>query len=246
MRRRHGAVILIADAVTELAPPRRRTATIQKDDLTQRISPPTSVRRARIPPGGWGLFLLVPAVYFFLSGVKAWMAAAQNKAPTVVSYVEFTRRVPTAGWYTITGCVVDLTHSVYWTENNVCIDVYAPLLPGNGRSRDGSDIYVEIDDPSTITAVQDSSEARKRGGPSEANLPAAAPQRRDVSGLVSFGSRDPVGDWSKAGVNAATTTFIYDGWKPNPTYGYVATLAGLAFAVVSVRLLAKGFAGGPR
>lgn len=200
--------------------------------------------RGGMPPGVLGLLLIVPSFSLLFVGAKAGLAAAQYKTPTVASYTEFARTMPKSGWYTITGGTVDVRKSVYWDENGVCVDVYAPLLPADGNGRAAADIYVEIDDPATLSAFQDMTYARRKGGQAEAQRFMAQHmdkfvQRRDVSGLVSYGHRDPLGEWSKAGLDAATTTFVADGWKPNPTFGYVGTAAGVVLTALALWLLAK-------
>ena len=214
------------------------------------LLPPSNVRtsapRRRVPPGVWGLLLLAPALYLLIAGGKAWLESTQNKTLTVVSYAEFVKRMPKSGWYTITGGMVDVRKSVYWDENGVCVGVFAPLQPADGSSRNSADIYVEIDSPATLSVFQDMTYARKRGGDAGAQSFMAQHmdifvQRRDVSGLVSYGHRDPIGEWARAGLDAATITFLEDGWKPNLLFGYIGTATGAVLTALALRLLAKSF-----
>ena len=54
----------------------------------------SSSQRRGIPPGVWGLLLLVPSIALLVNGVLAWQAASAYKAPTVVSYFQFTKLMP--------------------------------------------------------------------------------------------------------------------------------------------------------
>lgn len=199
--------------------------------------------------GLFGFLLLIPAVFLTGAGVKAWIAMAQYKEPITVTYAEFAKKMPNSGWYTVTGAMVDVSRAVYWEQNGVCVDVFAPLIPLNGQYTPLSrfpDIYVEVDDSRTLTAMIDSKYAhRSRGEQGEREYVNQHRdvfwQRRDVSGLVSLGRRDPMGEWSRLGINAATVTFIADGWKPNALLAYGGTLSGLALSLLCIGMLIKSF-----
>jgi hypothetical protein len=206
----------------------------------QRISSSGSV-----PPTVWGFLLLIPSLFLLTSGAKALMAMMQYKAPKVVSYAEFTKTMPKSGWYTIKGGAVDVRKAVYWEQNGVCVDVYAPLQPVTGGANHSNDIYVEIDDPKTLSVFQDLTYARKKEGEAGAQRFIAKHidtflQHRDVSGTISYGHRDPLGEWSNAGLNADTLTFVDDGWRPNPLLGYAGTGVGVLLTLLALSLLAKG------
>lgn len=194
----------------------------------------------------WGFLLITPAIFLLFAGVRAWQAMTGNQVPSVVTYAQFVQKMPQSGWYTITGAVVDVTKSVYWEQNGVCVDVFAPLQPANGAFSRSPDVYVEIDDSPTLSAMIDMNHARHNGGEQAARTYVAQHrdiflQRREISGLVSYGRRDPMGEWSQAGVNAATVTFIADGWKPNPLLSYAGTGLGALLTLLSVGLLIKGW-----
>jgi len=162
-------------------------------------------------------------------GIKTLIDAHGKTAPIPITIEEFRRTHPAPGWYTITGAWADVTGSVYWEENGVVIDVYAPL--SNVKNGSKSDIYVELTDSKTLSAFIDMGYARKKGGESAAREFRQAHrdvfrQQRDFSGLVTVGVRDPMGEWSKLGIDATNVIMIEDGWKPGTTKGVVCTLIG--------------------
>ncbi len=186
--------------------------------------------------------LLFPCLFLGACGIKVLYTSTQFRSPTTLTYDQFVKQSPKSGWYTITGAEVDIANSVYWDESGVSVYVYAPLRSSRGGE---TDIYVEVTDHKTQAAFQDLTYARKKGGDAGAREFASRRrdiffQKRDVSGLVSFGRRDPMGEWSRAGLDAANTTFIEDGWKPNPALGYVGTIVGLILSALCLVTLGKG------
>lgn len=202
-------------------------------------------RHGRIPPGAIGSVLLLVVAALLWSSITAWVAAARYSTPVKATYGQFAQATPQSGWYTVTGCMADVRKAVYWDENGVCIDVYAPVVPVHGRPSTNLDLYVEIDDPRTLSAMIDMNHARRRGGE-----PAAQEfmrqngdrfiQVRDFSGLVSHGHRDPIGEWAKAGVDAGSITFIADGWRPNLALAYGGTGAGTVLLLLALLDIARG------
>ena len=145
----------------------------------------------------------------------------------------------------MTGAVLDVGKAVYRDENNVPIVVYAPLRSANGNASAASEIYVTLKDPKTLSGFLDMSYARRNGGEPAAQNYARQHrdvflQKRDVSGLVYFGRRDPVGDWAKVGLDAANITFIEDGWSPNPGLGYTEITSGFVLSLICLGMIRKG------
>ena len=163
------------------------------------IWPPS--RRAPVPVGVLGFLCLVPSLFLFGAGVRAWLTSHAYPIPRTLTYTQFVSRKPISGWYTITGAFMDVKKSVYWEQNGVCISVFAPLIPNSGYYVAGPDIYVELSDPKTLSAFLDSGHTHVRAvGRSAVNdllrnmktySYKGAPPR--FSGLVSFGHRDPIG-----------------------------------------------------
>jgi hypothetical protein len=141
---------------------------------------------------------------------------------------------------------MDVKRSVYWEQNGVCISVFAPLTPSSGYTVADPDIFVELSDPKTLGAFLDLSYARKKDGEAGAVKFISQHgdifvQKRNVSGLVTFGHRDPIGDWAKAGLDASNTTFVEDGWRPNQILGYGCTAVGIVLTILCLLQMAKGY-----
>ena len=193
-----------------------------------------------VPPIVWAMLIGIPSFFLAYYGIKMWVDMAQNPKPIPITLAEFQRNPPKSGWYVIKGCEVNLIKSVFWEQNGVCVEVFAPISPNSA----GASIYAEIATPSTLNLLQDMTYARRKGG--EAGVRNFTSkhldmliQRRDVSGIVSFGRRDPLGELAKAGLQADSTTFIEDGWLPNPLMAYGGSLGGGALTLFSVLLVVK-------
>jgi hypothetical protein len=178
----------------------------------------------------WGFLFLALAAY----SIKCAITAKKFKAPVVVTLAEFLKLQPTEGWYTIKNVRLDMAHTVNWEENNVTIEVNAPLM---GLPKSAPQIFATLKDPKVLSAYIDHGYAQRKG-PAEAQAFMAQhadvfrAQQRDISGLVSVGKRDPMGEWQKAGVEPATVVCIEDGWAPNPTLAYVGILTGLGLGAL--------------
>ncbi len=184
----------------------------------------------------WLLLFLVLVGY----GIKLYLTSSAYKAPVVVSLAEFVKQEPKSGWYTVKDCQLDMAHTVNWEENNVTIEVNAPIL---GLPRSAPQIYASLTDSKTLSAFVDLGYARKKG-PAEARSFVQQHydvfhQRKDVSGLVTVGKRDPMGEWQQAGVEAATVVCIEDGWQPNFKGAYAAIGIGLAMCGVCVAVIVR-------
>ncbi len=191
----------------------------------------------RVPRGLLGFLFLFPALFALGAGIKVCIASLKNPRATEITYADFSKLAPKNGWYTIKNVTTDVTKSVYWEQNGVCIDVFAPVSDSKVAVNSAVDLYVEISDSKTLSAFQDMKYARRDSGENGARKfvrdhASTFLQKRDISGLVSFGHRDPMGEWSKAGLDAANITLIEDRWKPNLPGG----LAGAAFGLISLVL----------
>ncbi len=204
----------------------------------------TARSRGAMPLGTLGILFLVPALFVLGMGTKNVVTSSRNSICTTLTYSEFAKQMPKSGWYRITGTVLDVAKSVYWEENGVPIDVFAPVRPTSGRDTASGDIYVELTDPKTLSGFMDLNSARKSGGEVGARNFAMQHkdiflQKRDISGLVTFGHRDPVGEWSKLGLDAANLTFIEDGWILKIGQAYFETVMGLVFTLICIGMMSK-------
>jgi len=204
----------------------------------------TTRTRGAMPLGTLGILFLVPALFVLGLGIKNMITSSRNSVCTTLTYSEFARQLPKSGWYKVTGTVLDVANSVYWEQNGVPIDVFAPVRPVTGRDTAAGDIYVELTDPKTLSGFMDLNSARRSGGEVGARNDALKHtdvflQKRDISGLVTFGHRDPVGEWSKLGLDAANLTFIQDGWIPKTSLAYFETVVGLVFVLTCIGMMSK-------
>lgn len=194
--------------------------------------------------GTLGFLFFIVALAIIGVGVRIVLIASSNSTLSTLTYSEFAHKMPKSGWYRVTGTVLDVAHSVYWEENDVPINVYAPVRPLTGKDTAPDEIYVELTDSKTLSGFLDMNYARRKGGDAAAQRFAQAHrdvflQKRDISGLVTFGHRDPMGEWAKVGLDAANVTFIEDGWKPNQGLGYAGCVTGLVLALICIGLMRR-------
>ena len=195
-----------------------------------------------VPPIVWAMLIGIPSFFLTYYGIKMWVDMVQNPKPIAVTLAVFQRNPPKSGWYLIKGCEVNLTKAIYWEQNGVCSDAFAPISPNNAAGSAGANIYAEISDSSSLTLLQDMIYARSKDGGASKFISQHLDkfiQRRDVSGIVSYGRRDPMGELSKAGLQADATTFIEDGWQPNTFTAYGGSLGGGALTLFSLFLVVK-------
>ena len=177
----------------------------------------------------WGFLFLALVAY----SVKCAITANKFKAPTVLTLAEFVQKQPKEGWYTIKNVRLDMLHTVSWEENNVPTEVNAPIM---GLPRSAPQIFATLKDSKTLSGFIDLGYAQRKG---QAEARAFIQQhndvfhqQKDVSGLVSVGKRDPLGEWQKAGVDPATVVCIEDGWSPNPNLAYAGVVIGLVLSAL--------------
>ena len=119
-----------------------------------------------------GLFLLMVGLIWAGMGGSELKDNLATKAPTALTWPQFLKQKPKAGWFKISGAQLDVVGGL-WVENIITKEmgsIYVPARAAGGESNDETPIemLVKIDDPKVAQTVKELKELDK--GTDEAAL----------------------------------------------------------------------------
>lgn len=170
--------------------------------------------------------LLVPSLCLLGFGTILLRDSLSVSQEQTISYAKFSADPPEKGWYRVTGCRIDITRSVYESQNNVPVRSYVPVFDARQPQQQRTHVFAQMDDRKTLALLLDSYQQERFHTPEElrnwtqAHLKELIVQR-ELSGLLSRGIYRPTQPLNEKFAAVADDDIndciiLAEGWKPNP------------------------------
>ena len=198
------------------------------------------------------LVLFIGAILLIVFGGDQVMQGLRYHEPTVISYEDFAKQKPTAGWFHVKNCVFNVFRAMHFydkdhpegaTDVSGITEVYVPVQSAKEPQIPGvhpkTSVLINTSDPAILNTYRELAQfnADPSGAPAYiAKNKSRIYVKRDVEGMVKVGLSSVGSDRVKLlkdGISPLDDDFITleEGKKPSPGVGSLMLTLGIVLLV---------------